>query len=325
MAELTGAIASGDRFALSKAITIIESEKEEDQVLAGEIITAIQNKSGGSLRIGISGSPGVGKSTLIETLGMFILGKGKKPAILAVDPSSNASSGSILGDKTRMQFLSQSENAFIRPSAAGKTLGGVARKTRESILLLETANYNPVIIETVGVGQSETAVKSMTDLFVLVIAPGGGDEIQGIKRGIMELADIIVINKMDGTFKYQARETLQHYVNTVHLLQLKPHGIRTPVIGVSSIEKSGIDTLWDVIQDFNHQFKASGFITQNRRQQDLNWFEDFIRKGWNEYLFAVPDIKDQFDRLKAKVETGEVAPFLAAKDFLTQIKKRFKA
>jgi LAO/AO transport system kinase len=317
------AIQKGDRFALAKAITLVESERAEDQDLALEIIQhCIQNKRSG-LRIGISGPPGVGKSTLIESLGSYLLKLGKRPAVLAVDPSSQSSGGSILGDKTRMPILSQAENAFVRPSPAGKTLGGVSKTTRESILLLESASFDPVIVETVGVGQSEISVESMTDLFILVIAPGGGDEIQGIKRGVMEQADILLINKMDGKLKEQALETKNQYENALHLLRTKSHGMSSKILGVSSLEGKGMQELWKLIGEMHQHMLHSGFLQKNRKEQDLQCFDEFIEQTIHERLFSIPGIQKKHTHLKKQVGDSLLSPYLAAHRFLNMISEGF--
>jgi len=313
-----------DRMALARAITLIESERESDRDKAAWLIEQLSRKHSQGLRIGISGSPGTGKSTLIEALGMHLIRAGLMPAILAIDPSSRASGGSILGDKTRMERLSVSDKAFIRPSPAGRTLGGVAAKTRESIFLMESAGYDPVIVETVGVGQSETAVSAMTDLFVLVISPGGGDEIQGIKRGIMEIADIIVVNKMDGNLRDSAFQTIRQYENAVHLMQDKAHGWPTRVLGVSALEEVGIDTLWEIISDFSENAVKKGFLTQNRYAQDIKWFEDYVYQGINDQLLSKTDFNDRFEETKIRIQKGELSPYPAAREFISIFSQAFR-
>lgn len=313
-----------DRFALSKAITLVESENKTDQELAEQLLLKIGQPENPGFRIGITGSPGTGKSTLIEGLGLYLIEKGLKPAILAIDPSSESTGGSILGDKTRMQNLSQSTTAFIRPSPAGKSLGGVARKTRESTLLLEAAKYDPILVETVGVGQSETTVKWMTDLFILIISPGSGDEIQGIKRGIVELADIIVINKMDGALEKQAVETMHQYANALHILRPKSNGWKTEIIGVSAIENKNIDALWDLIIRFKEHINENKIFDSNRKAQNLKWFEDHIQEGLNKRLLSIPFIQNHYNSFKEQVITGERTPFHAANTFLNIIESGFE-
>lgn len=318
--ELSKAVLAGERFALSKAITLIESESKDDEHIAIQLLSNILSHSKKSFRIGISGAPGSGKSTLIEALGLSLINMGKQPAILAIDPSSSRTGGSILGDKTRMTQLSQSENAFIRPSPAGKTLGGVARKTRESILLLEAAGYDPIVIETVGVGQSETTVKSMTDIFILLIAPGAGDEIQGIKRGIMELADIIVVNKMDGKLENQAKETLKQYQQASSLFQ-NESGWITPLLGMSALNSEGINKLWQHIEAFSDHSNDSGFFLKNRQDQNISWFEDQIKNEFFERILSDALLSKSFKLLKQQVEQGQITPIKAARDFFQRLKE----
>lgn len=311
-------IISGDRIALGQAITLVESDAKADTDAANELLTKLLPKTNPSFRIGISGSPGAGKSTLIEALGVHLLGQGFRPAVLAVDPSSTRTGGSILGDKTRMTQLAQSEQAFIRPSPAGKTLGGVARKTRESILLLEAAGYDPVIVETVGVGQSETTVKFMTDLFILLISPGGGDEIQGIKRGIMELADILVINKADGPLKKQANETYHHFNQALHLFR-QENKWKPRILKTSALTNEGITSLWNTITDFKSFSAETGLFKSNREKQNLKWFEDHVQQYVMDYFFNEENRMEIYRVLKEKVKNGQLTPYTAAKAFFQRL------
>ncbi len=316
--ELYKQILEGDRFALGKAITLIESNNPQHRKESKELISMCLKNKRNTLRIGITGSPGVGKSTLLENLGLYIIEKGYKPAILAIDPSSKISGGSILGDKTRMNKLSKSENAFIRPSPAGKSLGGVANKTKESVILVETAGYNPVFIETVGVGQSETAVHSMTDLFILLLQPGAGDEIQGIKRGIMEMADIIVVNKADGENIHNAEKTFAQYSNALGLLAKKESGWSTKIMMISAMENKGIDKLWDLILEFEKTVRSSGYFDTNRKKQNQEWFHDYLFNNLLEIFTNNPELKKIYKEVLEKVENGNMSLYEAG-DYLIDI------
>ena len=302
---------SGDRYALSKAITLIESEKEDHKKVAKNLINLCLKKSQNTLRIGVTGSPGVGKSTLLESLGLHVIKENKKPAILAIDPSSNKTKGSILGDKTRMNKLSISEKAFIRPSPSGSTLGGVAQKTRESIILAETTGFNPVFIETVGVGQSEIAVHSMTDLFILLIQPGSGDEIQGIKRGIMEMADIIVINKADKENLIKAKTSYNHYANAMRLFGKKDNGWQTQILMTSATENTGINELWSTILKYEKHVKSNGFYEGKRKRQNIDWFQDYLFNKILDIYKNDAKLSPKFNETREKVSKGELSPYQA--------------
>ena len=258
------ALVEGDRLALAKAITLIESSRSDHRAAAQELLGRLLPKTGHSIRIGISGVPGVGKSTFIERFGLLLLSLGKRVAVLAVDPSSPVAGGSILGDKTRMEVLSRSSDAFIRPSPAGRTLGGVAQRTRETLLLCEAAGFDVILVETVGVGQSEHQVAGMVDFFMLLMLPGGGDELQGIKKGILELADALVINKADGDSKALAAQAQQHYQNALHLLS-NPSFWTPKVVTCSALEDQGIDSIWTMITDFTALAQANGVWNQQRK------------------------------------------------------------
>jgi LAO/AO transport system kinase len=272
--DLAEGVLKGDRRSLAKAITLIESSLEKDEKDAIELLNLVSTPSK-SIRVGISGVPGAGKSTFIESFGLYTISKGKKIAVLAVDPSSPLTGGSILGDKTRMQELSMHEMAFIRPSPSSGTLGGVARKTRETILLCEAAGYEFIIIETVGVGQSEVAVSEMTDFFILMLIAGGGDELQGIKKGIVEIADLIIINKADGTNEPLANISKNEYKNALHYLSPKYDFWRPEVITVSALYKTGIDLVWETILKFLNL--SGSHLAENRKQQNKKWLWDTVQ------------------------------------------------
>jgi len=278
--EIYNGILQGNRTLLSRGITLIESSLQKDKDDAQKLIQLCLPHSGKSLRIGITGVPGVGKSTFIETFGLNLINESNKVAVLAIDPSSTRTKGSILGDKTRMEALSINQNAFIRPSASKGTLGGVARATREALILCEAAGYNIILIETVGVGQSETAVSQLVDFFLLLMLAGGGDELQGIKRGIMEMADLIVINKADGDNITKAKLAATGYKNALHLFPALPNGWVPDVLTTSAIANTGLNYVWDKIKEFVNHTKNNGSFNKNRRKQSLNILTDTI----DEYL-----------------------------------------
>src|SRR6185295_14996716 len=270
--ELAVALQTGDRRSLARAITLVESTRLADQAASEALLSALLPRTGHAIRIGISGAPGVGKSTFIEAFGQYLTGHAKRVAVFAIDPSSRRSGGSILGDKTRMEKLSRDPNAFIRPSPAGKTLGGVARRTRESMLLAEAAGFDVVLVETVGVGQSETAVADMTDLFVLLASPGGGDDLQGIKRGVMELADLVLVTKADGDLLPAARRAVADYHAALHLMRPKHDGLAPKVMAVSSLENEGIAEAWSAMTGVHAALREGGRLDRLRREQARRWF-----------------------------------------------------
>ncbi|MDO8367121.1 MAG: methylmalonyl Co-A mutase-associated GTPase MeaB [Saprospiraceae bacterium] len=312
--EFVQGIRASDRVLLGQAITLVESGREDHQALAREVMAQLLRnaKPLSTLRIAVTGAPGVGKSTFIEALGMHLVGLGKRPAVLAIDPSSAVSGGSILGDKTRMERLSAAEQAFIRPSPAGDSLGGVARKTREAMVLVEAAGFDTVIIETVGVGQSEIAAQRMTDLFLLLLLPGAGDELQGIKRGIVEMADFLVVNKADGDRVKWANQARGHYLNATHLLPPKPSAWQPRVMVCSSLENTGIAELWTAIEAFQHETLTNGFLEENRRQQARFWLEDSIEAGLKTMFYKHPAVKAKLAELEAEVLAGRMSPTEAA-------------
>lgn len=302
----------GNRTALSSAITLLESTLDSDQAKAKKLIESSLPFSGKSIRIGITGVPGVGKSTFIEAFGMFLLSLGKKLAVLAVDPSSEEGEGSILGDKTRMYKLSQAENAFIRPSPAGKSLGGVTRKTRESILLCEAAGFDVILIETVGVGQSETLVHSMVDFFLLLMLAGAGDELQGIKRGIMELADLLVINKADGDNKRKAEVAAREYKNAMHLFPANANEWIPKTAVCSALEEQNIDTIWKEIESFENHTKLNGWFEKKRHLQDIRWFQESLKETILHFYLDKKGAKESVKEIEQKIINQEITPFEAA-------------
>ncbi len=313
----------GDRYALSRVITLIESKRTEHNQQAKNIINQCLPHAGRSLRIGVSGIPGVGKSTFIETFGTYILSKGHKLAVLVVDPSSPKSKGSILGDKTRMPGLSKEKNAFIRPSPAGETLGGVARKTRETITLCEAAGYDIIIVETVGVGQSEISVHSMVDFFLLLLLPGAGDELQGIKRGIVELANLIVVNKADGDRISVAQKAQQEYRNAIHLFPSKWSGWQSKVFTCSSLSGQGVPEIWNEVQQYAEYTKGSGFFKKNRQKQALHWLNESIQSKLEEWFYGHPAMKEKVKEVEYSVESGSISPFQGAEILIKTFLKKY--
>lgn len=309
-------IREGNRTFLSKAITLVESSLPAHSDLAQEIISLCLPFSGNSIRIGITGVPGVGKSTFIESFGNHLTTAGKKLAVLAIDPSSEKSKGSILGDKTRMEKLSISDNAYIRPSASGGSLGGVARKTRESIILCEAAGFDNIIIETVGVGQSETAVHSMVDFFLLLMLPGAGDELQGIKRGIMEMADAIAINKTDGTNINKAKLAKKEYENALHLFPAPESGWIPRVVTCSALKMEGITEIWDMIEEYQDLTNKNNYFLKRRNRQALYWMYETIHAELKQNFYNKEGIGEKLKELEKKVLDSEVNSFQAARQLL---------
>lgn len=314
--ELFDGICSGNISALSKSITLIESSLHEHQEIAQELIRMCLPKSGKSLRIGITGVPGAGKSTFIEAFGNYLIKTDHRLAVLAIDPSSERSGGSILGDKTRMETLAGNLNAFIRPSPSGGTLGGVARKTRESIILSEAAGYDTIIVETVGVGQSETTVHSMVDFFLVLMIPGAGDELQGLKRGIMEMADTILINKADGDNIERAKQAKTEFSNALHLFPLPPSKWVPKVEICSAIEGRGIENLWEIISDYNEVTHKNGYFKQRRSEQNTYWMLQTITEGLKNKFFNDPLVSQRLDELKILIGNDQVSSFAAANELI---------
>jgi len=310
--DYVNGILNGDRGILSQAITLIESSKFEHQKIAQEIIEKCLPYSGKSVRIGITGVPGAGKSTFIEAFGKHVTNNGHKLAVLAIDPSSERSKGSILGDKTRMEELSVDQNAYIRPSPSAGSLGGVARKTRESLILCEAAGFDTILIETVGVGQSETAVHSMVDFFLLIKIAGAGDELQGIKRGIMEMADAISINKADGNNIHKAQLARVQFENALHLFPQSPSGWNPKVLTCSAIEKTGIDSIWDTIMDYCSHTQQNGYFEHRRSEQAKYWMYETINDQLKDGFYQQKIIKEQIPDFEQKVLNDEMSSFVAA-------------
>lgn len=320
--EIYTGIKSGNRAMLSKAITLVESSLPAHNNIAGEIIARCLPDSGNSIRIGITGVPGVGKSTFIETFGNFLTSLGKKIAVLAIDPSSEKSRGSILGDKTRMDKLSTNENAFIRPSPSSGSLGGVAMKTRESIILCEAAGYDIILVETVGVGQSETAVHSMVDFFLLLMLAGAGDELQGIKRGIMEMADLVAINKADGQNVEKARLALAEYRNALHLFPPAESGWAPQVVTCSSLEENGIKEIWELINLYSQQAEKSGYLEEKRRKQSLYWMYESVHDELKSQFYSDEGIKKLLPAFEYKVLNNQLNSFQAARMLMQEYFKK---
>ena len=320
-AELIEKIILGDKVALSRAITLIESTNPIHFEKANEVINGCLPYANQSVRIGITGVPGVGKSTFIEAFGKHLTNIGKKVAVLAIDPSSTLNHGSILGDKTRMEELVKDEFAFIRPSASGESLGGVARKTREAIILCEACGFDTIIIETVGVGQSETAVHSMVDFFLLLKISGAGDELQGIKRGIMEMADAVLINKADGDNIQKAKMAQIEFNRALHLFPIKDSDWQPKVTTCSSLTLDGITEVYKIILDYISQTTQSGYFNANREAQNQYWMIETINEQLKNSFYQHPEIIKQLESVKKQVVQNKISPFLGAKYLLELFKK----
>ena len=315
--ERAALIRSGDRRALARAITLVESARPDHRDQALALLSALSQPKREALRIGLSGTPGVGKSTFIETFGLMLTAQGLKVAVLAVDPSSSRSGGSILGDKTRMERLSRDPNAFIRPSPSQSHLGGVARRTREAVALCEAAGFDIVLIETVGVGQSETVVAELSDLFLLLLAPAGGDELQGVKRGIMEMADLILVNKADGDLKPAAMRTVADYAGALHLLRRRPQDPKgfPRALPVSALADEGLAEAWEDMQTLITWRKDQGHWDRTRAEQARHWFQAEVREGLLSALSREPQ-KGLMTSLGDRVAAGDLAPEVAAAEML---------
>jgi LAO/AO transport system kinase len=319
-AQLLSGIRKGDISMLGQAITLVESSLESHQRAAQELVTACLPYSGNAFRMGITGVPGAGKSTFIEALGKHIIEKGGKLAVLAIDPSSERSRGSILGDKTRMEELAGSSSAYIRPSPSGGALGGVARKTRETIILCEAAGFDTIFVETVGVGQSETTVHSMVDFFLLVMLAGAGDELQGIKRGIMEMADAIIINKADGNNIRRARRAQAEFASALHLFPPSLSGWVPLVKTCSSLYNKGISEIWAMVQEYSSFVSGSGFLKERRLEQSRYWMYETLREGIYMQVFNDPAMKKELEAHEKAISEGRITSFMAASSILNKYK-----
>ncbi len=314
--ECVEGILRGDRVVLSRAITLIESTKPEHYAKGQEVIERCLPHSGNSIRIGITGVPGAGKSTFIESFGTYLTTQGHKVAVLAIDPSSERSKGSILGDKTRMESLSVNPKAFIRPTPSGLTLGGVARKTRETIILCEAAGFDTILVETVGVGQSETIVKSMTDFFLLLLIAGAGDELQGIKRGIMEMADAIVITKADGDNQLKAQQARNQYQSVINLFPANDNGWKVPVTTSSVYDQPSIIAISDLINRFAEETRANGFFHLQRNQQLVKSFYEWIDFSIKSRFYENKEVKQLIEKLLPQIQSGHITPYQAGHQIL---------
>ena len=317
VSEYTDGILAGNRVMLSRAITLVESTLPSDQALAQQVLDVVLPHAGRSVRVGITGVPGVGKSTFIEVLGLHLVREqGHRLAVLAVDPSSQRGGGSILGDKTRMNLLAAHPQAYIRPSPAGRSLGGVTRSTREALMLCEAAGHDVIFVETVGVGQSETAVHGMVDFFLLLMLAGAGDELQGIKKGIMEMADAVTITKADGGNELAARRARAEYQNALHLYPLAPSQWSPVVTTSSAVTGQGVPEVWDVVQRYVQQTQESGYFQRRRQEQNLHWLHETIRETLATRFYQRPDVAQRLPDMQQQVMDGRKSAFGAAEELL---------
>lgn len=316
--DILNSVGEGDRVALSKAITLIESKRPEDRTHASELISHLEPRAD-SIRLAISGAPGVGKSTFIEALGLLLIQKGLKPAILTIDPSSHISGGSILGDRTRMETLSRSRSAFIRQSPSSHFLGGVGRRTRETVLLCENAGYDVIIIETVGVGQSEYLAGELADLFVLLVQPGSGDDLQGIKRGVMEMSDLLVVTKADGDLQKPAALSRKYLINSVQLLPSKDHGHARKVLLTSAMNNIGMPEFWQTVKDLMQSLNKEGYIAKQRDLQKRIWLKELVEETWLNKLTHHPGYSTSLSKLQDLVIKGELSIYHAAQKLIEDL------
>ncbi|KEO74806.1 methylmalonyl Co-A mutase-associated GTPase MeaB [Anditalea andensis] len=314
--EYVAGVLSGNRMVLSRAITLVESTLSSDQDLAEQVVNGIMGATGKAIRIGITGVPGVGKSTFIESFGQLIVQKGHRLAVLAVDPSSQRTKGSILGDKTRMETLASDQRAYIRPSPAGSTLGGVGAKTREAMLLCEAAGFDVIFIETVGVGQSEVMVKGMVDFFLLLMLAGAGDELQGIKKGIIEIADAIAINKADGDNISMAHKAKREYSNALHLFPLNKNGWMPQVKICSAVDKTGLDEIWDMILSFKEKMEDNGSFAENRSDQRITWLHEHIAYLLEHRFYNNSTVKKSLSEHLSDVRSGNLSSISVARSLV---------
>ena len=314
----TTGILAGDRLTLSRAITLVESRRPDDQGLAQRVLEGVLPKTGNGVRVGITGVPGVGKSTFIEALGSYLTGLGHRLAVLAVDPTSQRSGGSLLGDKTRMETLSMNPSAYIRPSPAGDSLGGVAHRTRETMLLCEAAGFDVILVETVGVGQSETVVHGMVDFFLLLILAGAGDELQGMKRGIMELADALLITKTDGDNINPANRARVEYQNALHLFPPTGTGWFPPVLTGSALTGDGVAELWQTVRNHQTLTERNGYRAGRRQEQQLTWFRSLLRQQLEGRFYGQPGVRERLAAIEAQVRAGTLLPGPAVQTLLGQ-------
>ncbi|MGE5478040.1 MAG: methylmalonyl Co-A mutase-associated GTPase MeaB [Bacteroidales bacterium] len=321
--QLAEGVLAGQRRALARAITLIESTRPDHREAAEALLHRLLPHSGRSVRIGITGVPGAGKSTFIEAFGLHVVNKGHRLAVLAVDPSSPRTGGSILGDKTRMEDLSRDERAFIRPSPSGCTLGGVARRTREAMLVCEAAGYDVIVVETVGVGQSETAVADMVDMFLLLLVPGGGDELQGIKKGIVELADAIVVNKADGDLVHAAARAARDYKNALHLLAPANAGWVVPVLTCSALEHMGIDSVWENVGQYRDAMDKAGRFAARRSEQAHAWMWNEVAETLMQALKDDARVAQMLPAMESGVADGSLAPGRAARQLVAAFRQAF--
>jgi len=310
-------VLEGNRRVIAKTITLVESSLTAHQELAKKIIDTLLPYSGRAVRIGITGVPGVGKSAFIESFGMMLLKDEHRIAVLAVDPSSKKSGGSVMGDKTRMERLSVEETAFIRPSPSGGTLGGVARKTRETMIVCEAAGFDVMVVETVGVGQSETTVASMVDFFLVLMLSGAGDELQGIKKGVLELADAIAITKADGDNIEKAKRARKEYETALHLINPSSSNWSPPVVTCSALKLEGVENIWDIVLNHREKLKSTGEFEENRKSQSIEWMWSLVEEGLKDQFYKNPDVKKMLPKISEEVEKGRTAPTAAAYKLLS--------